>query len=304
MKKKTERKPSVLKAVVSLIFLIVAGWAIVNVAVDPFGVFGDKFMDRYDYDMTLNTRVGKVGWLSRHKGDYDSFIIGGRETSGFPVTALNDHLGGHFFDMGMPDADLSETERIAEYLLDNYTVNNLILCISPRDAAARTGEESFLTREHTLVDGSSAAGFYFSYVFANPVYAYNKYTSIMGGTAETVYSSETGQRTDGGGYEVSRGAISAKGVAAALESIARIAGAAEEKGVTLTIIGVPLTAEEYADYDPALLTEFAAGLPESCASAIYWDSVELAGDEKNFYENGDFNRTAGRKVLAEVFRID
>ena len=31
-----------------------------NVAVDPFGIFGDRFLNYYEYNMTQNPRIAKI----------------------------------------------------------------------------------------------------------------------------------------------------------------------------------------------------------------------------------------------------
>ena len=45
-----------------------------NVAVDPFGVFGDKLMHWFAYNMTNNPRVAKITYLEQNKNLYDSWL--------------------------------------------------------------------------------------------------------------------------------------------------------------------------------------------------------------------------------------
>ena len=42
-----------------------------NIAVDPFGVFGDKLFDYYSYNMTQNPRVAKIEYLDDNYEKYD-----------------------------------------------------------------------------------------------------------------------------------------------------------------------------------------------------------------------------------------
>ena len=51
-------------------------FALFNVAIDPFGVFGDRLMNWYAYDMTQNPRVAKLAYLEEHHDDYDSYVLG------------------------------------------------------------------------------------------------------------------------------------------------------------------------------------------------------------------------------------
>ena len=56
-----------------------------NAAVDPFGVFGDRILSWWSYDMTQNPRTAKIGYLDRHWEEYDAYIIGCSKTSSFPT---------------------------------------------------------------------------------------------------------------------------------------------------------------------------------------------------------------------------
>ena len=46
-----------------------------NLAVDPFGIFGDRLFSWYSYDMTLNPRAAKIAYLDRNHEKYDSYTI-------------------------------------------------------------------------------------------------------------------------------------------------------------------------------------------------------------------------------------
>jgi hypothetical protein len=47
--------------------VIICGYALFNMLVDPFGVFGDAIYDWYSYDMTVNPRAAKIAYLDKHK---------------------------------------------------------------------------------------------------------------------------------------------------------------------------------------------------------------------------------------------
>ena len=38
-----------------------------NWAVDPFGIFGDKFLDWYSYDMPQHPRASKIAYLDENQ---------------------------------------------------------------------------------------------------------------------------------------------------------------------------------------------------------------------------------------------
>ena len=41
-----------------------------NFILDPFGVFGDRFLNWYEYDMTMSPRVAKIAYLEQHHENY------------------------------------------------------------------------------------------------------------------------------------------------------------------------------------------------------------------------------------------
>ena len=117
-----------------LIFVLVgaltaAAIAGFNVAVDPFGVFGDKWLDWYAYDMTQNPRIAKLAYLEEHHDEYDSYIIGSSKTSSYSVEKLNEYNNAKFYNMIMYGGDLYDAQKTAEYIINNYEVKNLILNI-------------------------------------------------------------------------------------------------------------------------------------------------------------------------------
>ena len=77
-----------------------------NIAVDPFGVFGDIIFDRYAYNMTQNPRFAKINYLEKNHDKYDSYIIGSSKTSSYSVEKLNEYYGGaSFYNMIMYGGD-------------------------------------------------------------------------------------------------------------------------------------------------------------------------------------------------------
>ena len=76
------------------VILIATIYALFNILVDPFGVFGDRIFDWYSYNMTNNPRAAKIGYLEKNENykNYDSYIIGCSSTSSFTVEDLNKYL--------------------------------------------------------------------------------------------------------------------------------------------------------------------------------------------------------------------
>ena len=55
---------------ISSVILTCFLYAMFNILIDPFGVFGDKIYDWYSYNMTNNPRVAKTVYLDEHYEEY------------------------------------------------------------------------------------------------------------------------------------------------------------------------------------------------------------------------------------------
>ncbi|MBR2576975.1 MAG: polysaccharide deacetylase family protein, partial [Firmicutes bacterium] len=180
------------------VFLLVIGLFVgFNVVTDPFGVFGDPVMKWYDYDMTMNPRVAKIGYLDRHYGEYDSYILGSSKASSISVEDLNKYMDASFYNMTWYGGDLKDEEQLAEYITEHYNVKNLVLLVDPQDAVSYNFEEDKIKGNmHCKVDGSSKLKFYSRYLFANPSYGIDKIKSKRERgylvTVKDVYVAETG----------------------------------------------------------------------------------------------------------------
>lgn len=49
-----------------------------NYVTDPFGAFGDRFMQWFSYDETNNPRAAKISYLEQHHDEYDSYFLAAR----------------------------------------------------------------------------------------------------------------------------------------------------------------------------------------------------------------------------------
>lgn len=160
---------------VAALAVTVAVWAGFNVATDPYGVFGDRLLDFYSYDMTRNPRVAKIAWLDEHHDAYDSYILGCSGSSSIPTEPLNEALDASFYNMIMYGADLLDLEQMADYLVENYEVKNLVVSLYVDNAVLYdVGEDSLDSRMHAKVSKKPLLPFYLDYLFLNPTYGIEK----------------------------------------------------------------------------------------------------------------------------------
>ena len=146
-----------------------------NMASDPFGIFGDPFLNWYENNMTYNPAAAKIAYIDRNHQNYDSYIIGSSGASSFPVETLDKYTGAKFFNLFSYGADMEKTYLASKYVLENYEVKNFVLCVGIMDAVNYKKYGSSVTDGlHRNVTGEPALPFYFKYLFVNPKYGMTK----------------------------------------------------------------------------------------------------------------------------------
>ena len=132
------------------VLVLAALLAGLNLAVDPFGAFGDRLLSWFSYDETNNPRVAKFSYLEQHHDEYDSYILGCSSTSSFPVDAFNEAYDASFYNLIMYGADMRDCEKIARYLIEHYEVKNLILNVYLDNGLTYDEESDRLTKNPTI----------------------------------------------------------------------------------------------------------------------------------------------------------
>ena len=299
--------------------LLFAGY---NVVLDPFGVFGDRVLDWYEYDMTMNPRVAKLAYLDRHWEEYDSYVIGSSRISSLPAEALNAYTGAKFYNMTWYGGDLADERDMVNYVLENYHVENIILAIDPQNADIfDTVADPIKGNMHWKADGSSPLAFYFKYLFANPQYGWDKLMAyrqrgyLM--TADAVYVAETGTYNKQLRDAVPIGELSEylarenniigeaysdlSHLYEAVEAVADIKAACEAHGVNLTVIGVPMHDDDFYRYDQERMSLFWRELAGVTDFYDFWGSGQVNSDMRYYYDTEHFRNNVGAMVLAYLF---
>ncbi len=310
-----------------LVFLItLLGCALLfaayNYVLDPFGVFGDHFLNWYAYDMTMNPRVAKIGYLDQHYRQYDSYVIGSSKASSLPVEELNAYMDASFYNMTWYGGDLADENDLVHYLVENYHVKNIVLAVDPQNADLyNTESDPIKGNMHCKVDHSSALRFYFRYLFANPEYGYDKLTTYLqrGYLMQTdvVYLAQTGvynkQRRDATPIgemseylALERNVLqearsSLPHIDEAIAEIADIKQVCDENGIRLLVIGVPIHNDDFTRYDPDRLATFWKELANVTDFYDFWGNNSVNGDIRYYYDTDHFRNNAGTMVLAYIF---
>ncbi len=296
-----------------------------NALVDPFGVFGDKLVEWWAYDMTQNPRTAKIGYLDRYHDNYDSYIIGCSKTSSYPTELLNRYFGGaSFYNLTMYGGDLYDACMTARYVLSRYKADHIVLNMGLEELA-RFGyvDDPVKGNLHAKVDGSNLVRFYTRYLLSNPSYSVEKLRGLLSRSylvdANRVFQPETGvydkslRDTEPVGSleeymakypEFGRGFgpyESLPHIDDCLEAIAVIKQCSEAAGATFTLIISPMSAQELDLFPKGELMAFFRRL---AAVTDFWDFTgyhSVAYEPRYFYDMYHHRNAVGAMALARMF---
>lgn len=305
------------------VVLLGAGLGLFNFLTDPFGVFGDRVLGWWSYNETNNPRTAKFSYLEQHHEAYDSYIIGCSSTSSFPKEQLDEYFDASFYNLIMYGADMQDVEQYARYLIDHYTVKNLVLNVYEGYAQSYGFQNDSLTDAMPWqADGSSPIPFYARYLFANPRYGWEKLKKL--GTDSMIQDVHDVFDVESGAYDKSRRDVEHIGsldsyLAAypeflnyprfdsrltqmdqCLESVAAIRDLCREAGVNFLVVTPPLYYDYLAQLPRQEVERFYTSLAEITP---FWDfsSSSVSRDPRYFYDTTHFRNCVGKMALARVF---
>lgn len=300
--------------------------AVFNLITDPIGVFGDTLFDWYSYNMTNNPRAAKIAYLDKHYEEYDSYIIGCSSTSSFPVDAFNRYTGASFYNMIMYGADMLDVEQISAYLIENYTVKNLVVNVFLLNGAIYDQEtDNILSNQHAKTNGENLLSFYSRYLFLDPRYGAAKIAAklkdtylnqsfdvfdVYSGTydkrkrdAEPIGSIDEYLEAYPGFANYPVYTIQMNQIDETMASVARMKAMCEENGVNLTVVSAPVYIDHYRCFLPEQIEYFFTSLAEVTP---FWDfSLSSASCEmRYFYDETHFRNCLGRMAVGRIFGDD
>lgn len=307
---------------VLLLAVLVMGF---NFWTDPFGAFGDHFFQWWSYDETMNPRVAKISYLDQHHDQYDSYIIGASSSSSFPTEQLNTYFDASFYNLVMYGADMLDVEQTCQYLVDHYTVKNLVVSVYIHNAQVYHVEQDPLTYNlHWKVDGSSPLLFYAKYLLSNPRNGWTKLQRLQ--TDPYLQQSYRVFDQQTGAYDKSRRDVESIGdlesylakssyavfsnypegsadlpyLEDCMQSIARIRDLCREQGVNLTVVCPPMYYAYLEYYSPEDQAAFRDALAEVTP---YWDFTlsSASYEPRYFYDDTHFRNCLGEMALARMF---
>lgn len=310
----------------STVAVILALIGVFNYTTDPFGVFGDKIMNWYSYDITNNPRTAKISYLDEHYADYDSYIIGCSSTSSFPTEDFGKYLDAKFYNMIMYGADMLDVEQMVSYMIKNYTVKNLVVNVYIDNGAVYNEESNKYT--HSMmprVDGSDPLGFYSRFLFATPSYGVAKLKAYQTRTWLSQYYNIFDEKT--GAYDKRRrdiepisdmdnyykaypefidyphGNYLLPAVDDCIKSMENIVSMCEDNGVNLIVVAAPVYYEYMNNFYPDSVCAFYTRLAEV---VDFWDFSysSVSFEPRYFYDRTHFRNNVGHMAAARIFGDD
>lgn len=305
------------------VLVLAALLAGLNLAVDPFGAFGDRLLSWFSYDETNNPRVAKFTYLEQHHDEYDSYILGCSSTSSFPVDAFNEAYGASFYNLIMYGADMRDCEKIARYLIEHYEVKNLILNVYLDNGLTYDEESDRLTKNlHYKEDpDTSVLSYYTRYLFADPRYALAKLNALRTDTilpqtfdvfdertgcydkrvrdAEPIGSEERYLESYPVFADYPHQTLSLPYTEQCMQSVAAIKTLCKEAGVNLTVAAGPVYAEYLKNYEPETVAQFYRSLAQVTP---FWDfsSSSVGCEMRYFYDGTHFRNNVGEMICARM----
>lgn len=292
-----------------------------NVYADPFGAFGDRFLQWWSYDETLSPKVAKLNYLRQHHGEYDAYLVGASDNGTYPIEQMNDYFDASFYDLRADDGDMKDVEALSCYVVEQYSVKHLVLSISFSDAVA------YDVQENRWKDGmpyqavnNSPVLFYGTYLLASPRYALDKlreYQNLTylqsGGTDPETGAADTARAdtvpignleqylaSNSGRFAEQDTMVSLDALEQCMESVQAIADLCREHGVELTVYCPPVYRSELERYSAEQQTAFRTALAQI---TDYWDFTrsEICQDPRYFYDSLHFRSAVGTMLLAASF---
>jgi peptidoglycan/xylan/chitin deacetylase (PgdA/CDA1 family) len=303
------------------VLVIAASIAMLNVAIDPFSVFGDALMNWHSYGMTNNPKAAKFSYVDSRVGEFDAFILGPSGASGFCPETLEAYTGLRWYNMFNYGADMEYTERLALHLIETHQPEMLLLTFPIISA---------LTYEMPAADH-----YYYQplkpfwrapFLFANPWHSIDK--------ARLWFSRSYVQQpfdvfiAESGVYNKSRRDAEAIGsmedylnvypefadmffrdidlvfMDENIAAVVSILEAAARFNTEVIIVTAPMLASELERYSYDDVLAFYARLAQ--VSDGFWDFSfsSISDDVRYFYDTTHFRNSVGEMMLALIFNDD
>ncbi|MCL2461072.1 MAG: polysaccharide deacetylase family protein [Defluviitaleaceae bacterium] len=307
--------------------LIVAG---LNLAIDPFGVFGDRILNWYGYDMTNSPGVAKFSYLDKNYGNYDGYILGASGAGALDPLALDKYYGGaKFYNLMTDGATCAQMEQELYYVIDNYRPKHIVLALGLGEIAAGGGADTSIRGELSAkATGGSQLSYFTKFLFLDPSYSFGKLNGLIVNniqprpTGADVFAPELGvysvpaagenivnipdyeayeNASNGASFGTAPVSVPHADIQASLDAVRRMKDYCGSRGVSFDIISMPAYAGEVSAFDGDAVREYWAGLARIQSFWNFSGYSIVSGDPRFFYDWEHFRNITGDMALGKVY---
>ena len=239
-------------------------------ATDPSSALvSDPASEQESFPEPDNPKLSQLTWLDENHEQYDSYIMGSPSAAAYDTEELNSYLNAAFFNLCSYSYAPKDYGDFAAYLLERYTVKNLILNLDMSEAIHYYYEDSG-TDDRNDQD------------------------------LEKIGDPEVYESAYAGEFPEWQGTQQLPFIAECAQMVADIRDLCKERGARLIVINSPLYVGQWNSYDPSALRAYKAILADV---VDYWDFslTPMSFDSRYFYDPTHFRNTVGTMVLAEIF---
>lgn len=295
-----------------------------NMMIDPFGVFGDKFINFYAYNMNNNPRVAKIAYLDEHHSEYNSYVIGGSKSSSLSPTLLNQYFeDASFYNMMMYGGDFYDYEKTIHYLVEHYEVKNIILHMSMQEIDHyNQSPRNINTELSEKVLSNNDFKYYLKYLTLNLEHSFKKLEGLLQRSVNPmayatfvpelgVYNKSVRDQEDLGTLEdflanypeftEALWPLYGTAIDDNVAAIARIKSYLDEKGISFTFVAAPTYYKEMDRYSTEDLQKLWRGI---ASVTEFWDFTgynALSYDARNFYDRMHYRNNLGQLMIRKMF---
>ena len=300
----------------AVVLILVSIVPMINIIVDPFSVFGDKFFKWYSHGMTNNPKTAKYAYIDERKGEFDAFIIGPSGASIFSPDKLEEFTGLRWYNMFNYGSDMEYMRKLAEYIIKKHGPKQLLMVLPAVSAVSYAPAIWGITNEQPLKPLWKRI-----FLYADPQYAFNKAKAyppsyVQGGS--DVFVAETGT------YNKTRRAAEAIGsiedylevypefiepvfwnqgmiyIEESTQVVSEIAEMCNEYGVILTIVAPPMLAQEISSYSVENVQDFYEGITQ-ISGFWYFITSSISYDSRYFYDTTHARTAIGNMMIERMF---
>ena len=307
------------------ILMVLAGLAIFNYRLDPYGYFTFRSGDYDDIDFSFNLsvilpRYMKLNHVKNFPELHDAFLIGGSKAGAYDPAKLSELDGYSYYNMFVLGGNLKEYVLETDYLLKYAHPKKIILSLSGGEVLHEGLKQENLTYRYPAAEtGKSEFVEYFSFLFKDPFQSYAKYRRRT--DLSFLEAPRTGERNLAVLYkrkrnkwirQTKRNVLGSfdehmsdlftrdqdhAAIQYCLDSVKSIRDKCAKAGVELTVVMAPAFIGEMSEFESSSYRDYMIKL---ALITDYWDFSgyhDLDLNPWNFYNEGHFYREIGDAVI-------